>query len=371
MPKQGEDRMTQQQSFLAHEKKRQAEAKKNRDLFSSAAQPDGPYSSPSEKHPEPPLYPFCLPLDAASENLYLGVRDQVARFQAAGVPWHKGIKKAPTTHLCSSQVCCVNFLAPFATRVAALLTLVQSVFPEAVAMVPVAPDGDQYVEFEWIGDPTQPYLDEQGKSGKRTRGANCTSADAAVRYRAANDGEHVVLIEWKYCESYPDLDHISPERRLLAKKGGHPTPAADTRRARYEHRLPGVVALPATVTFDDLCVEPLYQLMRQQLLAREMEAAGEAESVSVLHLSPRANHDFPAITSPALREWAHSHLPKEKGTVLAAWAACVKRPGLFRSEAVEDFFASPLAADDENPQEWRTYICARYSWADPLSKNAG
>lgn len=356
--------MPRPKSFLAVEKKRQAAAKKNPALFGPAALPYGRYSSPTLKHPDPPSYPFCLPIEVAAENLFAPVRDQIMRFGEKGIPWHKGLNGGPTSHLCSSQVCCVNFLAPFADKPFELITLIQRVFPSAVAMLPVGDaSGDDVVEFEWIGDPARDYLDEGGKQKRRTRGANCTSADAAVRYQDAVGDEHVVLIEWKYCESYPDLERIAPERRLLATNGGEYTPSAQTRIDRYEERLPTVATLPATVTFADLCVEPLYQLMRQQLLAHEMETTGqEATSVSVLHLAPRANHGFRTITSPALRAWAERELPEKDRSVTDAWHLLLTNPARFRHVAVEDFFAPALGAGGAELDAWRAYTKARYSW---------
>jgi hypothetical protein len=49
--------------------------------------------------------------------------------------------------------------------------------------------------------------------------------------------------------------------------------------------------------------EPFYQLMRQQLLAREMETAREcgADVVSLLHIAPAQNACFQRVTSPNLK----------------------------------------------------------------------
>ncbi len=346
---------------------RQAGLKADRALFSSEASADGPYSAPTAKRTVFPTYPFCLPLAHSSENLFPGVRDQIGSFMSKGIPWHKGVSGGPTTHLCSSQVCCLNFLAPFVARPEALLGLVQVLYPEAVKMVPVDPEGEgDYVEFEWIGNREINYLDEGGKGG-RTRGANCTSADAAVRYADSLGFEHVVLVEWKYCESYRDLERIPPEKRLLSSKSGACTPSAQTRKSRYEARLNAMVDLPEGVTFDELCVEPLYQLMRQQLLAREMETTGkEAGTVSVLHLAPRSNHDFPRVTSPAVRTWVSGQFPDEEIGVTEAWSCLLGRSERFKHLAVEDFFAPALAGTDEALDAWRDYITARYSWVAGL-----
>ena len=73
------------------------------------------------------------------------------------------------------------------------------VFPDLDEMLPIE-DG-QYVAFEWIGK--QNYLGEKiSRNGKRTRGANFTSADAAVMFKLNDGQKQIVLIEWKYTESY-------------------------------------------------------------------------------------------------------------------------------------------------------------------------
>jgi hypothetical protein len=348
-------------TFLAKEKKRQAAAKQDRQLFSPLADREGPYST----KPGVPLYPFCLPVQAAAENLFEGVRTQIQGFESRGIPWHKGVGGGPTTHLCSSQVCCVNFLAPFADKPSQLLALVRAVFPDAAEMLPVDEGRGDYIEFEWIGDPNRDYLDEAPKRGRRTRGANCTSADAAVRFRLVDGREQVVLIEWKYCERYRDLQAIKMEARLLVKNGEAWTPSSQKRVDRYAGRLAAVAAVPAGLTFEDLYVEPLYQLMRQQLLAYEMESIGkEADVVSVLHLSPRANEDFKAITSPAVRGWAEANLPADQRNVVSAWSSLLKQSDRFRHAAIEDGFAPALASPDPKVAEWGAYVRARYSWVE-------
>jgi hypothetical protein len=121
---------------------------------------------------------------------------------------------------------------------------------------------EQFVAFEWIGE--RYYLGERIARGeKRTRGANCTSADAAVLFEQTDGKRQLVLIEWKYTESYP-----SRAIRFSAR---------GTDRAVIYRRFYEAADCPIdrslVAHFDDLFYEPFYQLMRQQLLAREMEGA--------------------------------------------------------------------------------------------------
>ena len=89
-----------------------------------------------------------------------------AYFAENQIKWHEGQDAMPSNHLCSSQVCCVNFLFPFADRPDALATLLRPIFPDIKQVLPV--ECDQYVAFEWIGQ--ENYLGEKiARNGKRTR----------------------------------------------------------------------------------------------------------------------------------------------------------------------------------------------------------
>jgi hypothetical protein len=55
-------------------------------------------------------------------------------------------------------------------------------------MLPI--ENGQYVAHEWIGQ--QNYLGERiARNGKRTRGANFTSADAAVMFQQQDGQRHI------------------------------------------------------------------------------------------------------------------------------------------------------------------------------------
>ena len=58
-------------------------------------------------------YPFCLPAEYAALNLLPDARSVVDDFALAKIVWHVGVGTGPTNHLCSSQVMCINALAPF------------------------------------------------------------------------------------------------------------------------------------------------------------------------------------------------------------------------------------------------------------------
>ena len=89
------------------------------------------------------------------------------------------------------MVCGVNFLFPFANQPEALAAVLQPFFPGLDHMLPV--EASQYVAFEWIG--AQNYLGEVSHNGLRTRGANYTSADAALFFEWQGVTKQFVLIE--------------------------------------------------------------------------------------------------------------------------------------------------------------------------------
>jgi hypothetical protein len=178
--------------FLESEKLHQAEFKASSPYFSNAARADGVYKGKPR--------PFCLPIEYAAENLFLEIRQAVlAYFASQGIKWHDGQNGQPSNHLCDSQVCCVNFLFAFSDKPDALASVLRPVFPDIRTMLPV--ENGQYVAFEWIGE--ENYLGEKiSRNGKRTRGANFTSADAIVMFERIDGKRQIALIEWKYTESY-------------------------------------------------------------------------------------------------------------------------------------------------------------------------
>ena len=67
------------------------------------------------------------------------------------------------------------------------------------------------------------------EEGARTRGAHCTSVDAAFKFRNGKGQVELALVEWKYTESYrrkrtpePEKDRVRTQRygRLYAAEGG-------------------------------------------------------------------------------------------------------------------------------------------------------
>lgn len=325
--------------FLESEKENQISFKAITDTISEPARVDGFFRGK--------LRPFCLPQAYAEENLYPPIREEALRFfKDKKINWHQGVDWKPSNHLCDSQVCGVNFLFPFTHKPNELAELLKPIFPQIYQMLPV--EDDLYVSFEWIGE--ENYLGERVSSkGSRTRGANFTSTDAIVMFEDKNHQRQVVLIEWKYTESYPGI-YIG-----ISDRG-------TDRRNIYKHLFDDpncVVDLEKLPDLDALYYEPFYQFMRQQFLAAKMEKAHElkADIVSLLHIAPRINEDFAKVTSPKLIQMGK--------TATDVWENLVKPEGRFISVNTEELFGKFISADME---DWSNYIRTRYRW---IKRDAG
>lgn len=230
-------------------------------------------------------------------------------FAREHVVWHGAVDRGPSNHLLDSQVQCVNALAPGLTDPEFVRTAFGDVLPIAEAL-PV--EADRFVGFEYIG--AADHLHE-GHGKPRARGSMATSADAAIRYRTPAGHVEMALVEWKFTEDYRAGTPLPPERF-----GSR----ADRYLALWD--APDSVVARDVIPYDDLFVEPWYQLLRQQLLAAAMERAGEldADVVRVVHVCPRANLGVRA----ALTRDSH----RSAGTdVLGIWTRLCGTSGRFIS----------------------------------------
>lgn len=117
-------------AFLESEKGQQAKFKASSPTFSEAARADGLYRTK--------LRPHCLPREHSAENLFPGIRQNaLAYFAAYQIKWHDAIERNPSNHLCSSQICCINSLFPFAHEPRALADMLRPHFPTLQTMFPM------------------------------------------------------------------------------------------------------------------------------------------------------------------------------------------------------------------------------------------
>lgn len=269
------------------------------------ARQDGPYGSGGD------VYPFCLPAHAAEQNLFPAVRGAVGLFRSQRIQWHRGTSGGPTTHLLSSQVQCVNALEPLRRDASAL----RRAFAGLLDIAEVLPiDGEDLLAFEYNGGGTD-LLHEAKDARPLTRGANSTSTDAAFRYRDAQGRIVVALVEWKYTERY------------------FGAPLASTKNPERVRRYADLFAdgpFRDDLTLEQFFAEPLYQLMRQQLLAWRIERSrhhGATRSL-VVHVCPVGNTAYQ-------RSLDRHALNPDRLDVLELW------PTLLRPEARDRFLRVP------------------------------
>lgn len=268
--------------------------------------------------------PFVLPVAHRWLNLLPEAREIArSRFEAAAIHWH-GDGDGPNPHLLSSQVQCLNALAPLVDRPLDLARWLSGFLPVA-EVIPFGAqtespfDATDHVVFEWQG--LVDHLGEWGGSSP-TRGAGATSIDAAVRYRTPAGLVEMALIEWKYTEAYPYGG------RLGGAAFYHQRRLDRYRQLALDPDSP--VRLDQGVDYEDLFAEPTYQLFRQQLLAWRIEVTGELDVTRavVVHAAPGRNA---ALLFDSLACHRFRALAEANGGLIGGWRASLRRPDRFVS----------------------------------------
>jgi hypothetical protein len=300
-------------SFVHEARRCAVEWKLHSASLEDGARADGPYRGSG-------AFSICLPAEYAALNVLPDARDAgLTRFRSGAIKWHDGIGEGPSNHLLDSQIQCVNALAPFVDRPESLRQVFGSVLPIAEVLPFGAPTSEfeqaDHVVFEWVG--LANHLDEWSEQTP-TRGAYMTSVDAALRYRAHDGRTELALIEWKYTERYPSGVLSGGDARM------------EVRHNRYGGAIrdPNGPIRSDTVPFDALFFEPMYQQMRQQLLAWRMEQAKElgADVVRVVLVAPRGNEAF--WSSLPGEQW-HTLAGSSPLGVAEAFRSVLRRPDRF------------------------------------------
>ena len=132
-------------------------------------------------------------------------------------------------------------------------------------------------------------------------------------HRTHDGVRELILVEWKYTERY------GPRTVVTAKDA--------VRYERYGHLLaaPDGPIVAGLFPFEELLQEPLYQLVRQQLLAHELEKAGAhgADRVRVVHVMPAGNSAYHASLHGTVA-------PLLGATVKDVWQRLLRRAGPVR-----------------------------------------
>lgn len=215
-------------------------------------------------------------------NLWEGIRqDAKDYFLKNGVAWWSG-NGEPSGHLLSSQIACLNHMYPLRQRKDCTDIILQNI-SGSISESLFADSG--LIEFEKTGK------EPLGNESSNQRGANSTSIDSFMLGKKHNGDNVLILIEWKYTESYTS-------KPLLISNSGK------NRYEVYKKLLERSDCPIKTEVFEDLFYEPYYQLMRQTLLAWTMTENNEYGAVDWLHLHiiPEKNKELrKRITSKNLK----------------------------------------------------------------------
>ncbi len=234
-------------------------------------------------------------LKEAKNNLFSPIReDVVSYFEENKISWWGG--KAPSGHLLSSQISCLNHLFYIRKDKDIVLSILNSVRNEFKEVLPIPCDENgMYIGFEVISGAD--YLNEK----RSIRGSNCTSIDAFIYARHRSGELWLIPIEWKYTEYYDNQDKSTEDRKGAENKGLNGI--GNVRLARYtslidkkeQTQLKKLSEYKGSIYYQ----EPFYQLMRQTLWAEEVVAhkgsANEplkADNYFHIHVIPNKNTDL-------------------------------------------------------------------------------
>jgi len=275
------------------------------------------------------------------QNPYLNLWEEIRPnaleyFRINKVPWWEGTTEMPTGHLLSSQIACVNHLFYLRNKKDLATKLLQNIDSRIVSAVEIPyPDTDAgYVAFELIGK--ENYLGER----QHTRGEFSTSVDAVMIGKKTNGKNILVLIEWKYTESYgAEKSRYIPARYRIYNPllGDTESPI---KKISYKNR-----------PFEPLYYEPFYELIRQTLLGWKMTSAQEYGCDEYIHLYVVPDENLELLlnnTSPGLAG----------STLNEAWQNILKNPNLFKIISPKKLL-EPLR-NESNTQNYFDYLTTRY-----------
>lgn len=220
-------------------------------------------------------------LQDGKDNLYNEMPEAISYFWENRIPWWNAenpSSRTPSTDMLSSQMQCVNYLFPLYRDKKAALQLAQ-LFDSSIddVLPPILPCyGEQYIDFGFVYNNIR-LLNEGVKN--TLRGGVWTSADACIMARRG-EKKILILIEWKYAESYCDSFENSVESTLL--------------RSRYNALMKQseqLVEFPAP-EYGYYYYEPFYKLMRQTLLAEGIVREKVADDYLHVVVAPATNLDL-------------------------------------------------------------------------------
>jgi hypothetical protein len=303
------------------------------------------------------LYPHILPAGNERLAFYPLLAEPILEYlECEDIALH-----SEALNLKSSQVACFNILFPLHQDLHLATAVWRELMPGLAAVTAI--------EFEYTGPASATAW--LGEPARGRRGQNRTSIDAAVFWQDNDGRRRASLIEWKYtehnfgvCSAFTNAVRTEQARCLTLDAATAADPAraclltdgGDGRGRRYWEHLAsagirreafaGVAGCPFS--------GPLYQLLRQQLLAAYLREAGEVDEAEVLALAFDGNTAL-CVLPPQLQP-----LRRNAGdTIIDVWnrALCGCPP--VRHVTVEALLAAADRAEQLDAG-WRTYVRDRY-----------
>jgi hypothetical protein len=178
----------------------------------------------------------------------------------------------PTGNMLSSQVSCLNHLFFLREEQSFVTTILQKIDSRIIGVERI---DNAYIEFEKMEGKKENPLNE---GPNRKEGSKSTSVDAMMVGRK-NDGKNIlVLIEWKYTETYENqkckyFPEYQPHQGYIKMLQNDDCPIKSRENVM------------------DLFYDPYYQLMRQTLLGWKMVNLNEygCDEYINLHIIPNGN----------------------------------------------------------------------------------
>jgi hypothetical protein len=294
-------------------------------------------------------YPHLLPeanLEKAFFEPFL-----IPYMQAHDIAFH-----AESLNLRSSQACCLNFLYYLRQNLDLASEVLRGWFPELLKVITI--------EFEYTGP--RAVTDWLGEPPGGKRGQNRTSVDAAIWWADAQKKPRLTLVEWKYtekgfgkCGGYKSAGNADPKHcRTLDVPSI--TPRTDcylqqrtrrtNRRNYWDHMKEAGIHPQVFEKAGCPFRGPLYQLLRQQLLAYWLDTHTD-NTVDVAVACFQDNQDL--MRSPRYLKHLDPHLP-------TAWRAFLDEPERYQVLHVEELLAHCDHLSGVATSPWREYLRERY-----------
>lgn len=230
-------------------------------------------------------------LKDGKNNLFNPIQESVINyFKNNHVKWWGENERYPSGHLLSSQIHCLNHLYPIRKDKNLLTEWLLSIGIK-VDDLSLFEEEDSFIQFEATSS-DKDLLNEDSN----IRGKYCTSIDALLL--AIQNGKKIlILIEWKFTESYTDDKENFKGINGKDKKG-------KTRHERYDSLIKNSVYISGNNALqNETCYhEPFYQLMRQTLWAEQsIKKLLLADDYIHLHMIPSENNELLLFNYPVSR----------------------------------------------------------------------